>query len=306
MLENRIVLKNCGVVDPGNITSYLEEDGFKAWQKASTEMTPEQVIEEMKASGLRGRGGAGFPCGVKWEMVRNAAGDEKYLICNADEGEVGTFKDRYMLENDPFSLIEGIVIATYAIGARQAYIYLRAEYRFLLDSLTGAIAQAKENGFLEHVNIAVREGVGAYICGEESALMDSIEGKRGEVRYRPPFPPTQGLRQKPTSINNVETLMNVPRIILNGAAWFNEMGTERSKGTKVFSVSGDVEKPGVYEMELGSQLRELVMDLAQARNVKLVQIGGATGRIVPAANLDTLLSFETVLGAGAVTVFDES
>ncbi|MDP7525850.1 MAG: NADH-ubiquinone oxidoreductase-F iron-sulfur binding region domain-containing protein [Dehalococcoidales bacterium] len=306
MLENRIVLKNCGVVDPGNITSYLEEDGFKAWQKASTEMTPEQVIEEMKASGLRGRGGAGFPCGVKWEMVRNAAGDEKYLICNADEGEVGTFKDRYMLENDPFSLIEGIVIATYAIGTRQAYIYLRAEYRFLLDSLTGAIAQAKENGFLEHVNIAVREGVGAYICGEESALMDSIEGKRGEVRYRPPFPPTQGLRQKPTSINNVETLMNVPRIILNGAAWFNEMGTERSKGTKVFSVSGDVEKPGVYEMELGSQLRELVMDLAQARNVKLVQIGGATGRIVPAANLDTLLSFETVLGAGAVTVFDES
>jgi NADH:ubiquinone oxidoreductase subunit F (NADH-binding) len=306
VLENRIVLKNCGVVDPGNITSYLEEDGFKAWQKASTEMTPEQVIEEMKASGLRGRGGAGFPCGVKWEMVRNAAGDEKYLICNADEGEVGTFKDRYMLENDPFSLIEGIVIATYAIGTRQAYIYLRAEYRFLLDSLTGAIAQAKENGFLEHVNIAVREGVGAYICGEESALMDSIEGKRGEVRYRPPFPPTQGLRQKPTSINNVETLMNVPRIILNGAAWFNEMGTERSKGTKVFSVSGDVEKPGVYEMELGSQLRELVMDLAQARNVKLVQIGGATGRIVPAANLDTLLSFETVLGAGAVTVFDES
>jgi len=148
VLENRIVLKNCGVVDPGNITSYLEEDGFKAWQKASTEMTPEQVIEEMKASGLRGRGGAGFPCGVKWEMVRNAAGDEKYLICNADEGEVGTFKDRYMLENDPFSLIEGIVIATYAIGTRQAYIYLRAEYRFLLDSLTGAIAQAKENGFL--------------------------------------------------------------------------------------------------------------------------------------------------------------
>jgi len=304
--EKRIVLKNCGVIDPGDIATYLARDGFKALQKARGEMTPEQVIEEVKASGLRGRGGAGFPCGLKWELAKKAGGEAKYVICNADEGEVGTFKDRYILENDPFTLIEGIAIAAYAIGAEQGYIYLRGEYHHLLDLLMNAIAQAREKGFLQHVAIDIREGAGAYVCGEESALMDSIEGKRGEVRYRPPFPPTKGLWQEPTIINNVETLMNTPQIILNGARWFNQIGTERSKGTKLFSVSGDVGKPGVYELVLGSQLRELVMDLALAKRVKMLQIGGATGRIIPYDMIDTPLSFETILGAGAITVFDES
>jgi len=304
--EKRIVLKNCEVIDPGSIATYLDRDGFRAWEKVRNEMTPEQVAEEVKASGLRGRGGAGFPCGLKWELAREAPGDEKYVICNADEGEVGTFKDRYILENDPFTLIEGIAIAAYAIGAKQGYIYLRAEYHHLLDSLVKAIGQAREKGFLEHLDIDIRQGAGAYVCGEESALMDSIEGKRGEVRYRPPFPPEKGLWAKPTIINNVETLMNIPQIILNGAGWFSQIGTERSKGTKVFSVSGDVAQPGVYELVLGSPLRELVMDLALAKKVKMVQIGGATGRIIPYDMIDTPLSFEAILGAGAVIVFDES
>jgi len=305
MPEKRVVLKNCGVINPEDIASYLAVDGFKALKKA-LKLTSQQVIDEVKASGLRGRGGAGFPCGLKWELASKAQGDEKYVICNADEGEVGTFKDRYILENDPFSLIEGIAIAGYAIGARKAFIYLRAEYHFLLDLLKKAIAQSREKGFLEHLDIEIREGAGAYVCGEESALMDSIEGKRGEVRYRPPFPPTSGLWGKPTIINNVETLANIPRIILNGAHWFGQMGTEQSKGTKVFSVSGDVGKPGVYELVLGSPLKELVEDLAKAEKVKAVQVGGATGRIIPYAMIDTPLSFESVLGAGAITVFDES
>ena len=306
MPEKRIVLKNCEVIDPGSIATYLDRDGFRAWEKVRNEMTPEQVAEEVKASGLRGRGGAGFPCGLKWELARETPGDEKCVICNADEGEVGTFKDRYILENDPFTLIEGIAIAAYAIGAKQGYIYLRAEYHHLLDSLVKAIAQAREKGFLEHLDIDIRQGAGAYVCGEESALMDSIEGKRGEVRYRPPFPPEKGLWAKPTIINNVETLMNIPQIILNGAGWFSQIGTERSKGTKVFSVSGDVAQPGVYELVLGSPLRELVMDLALAKKVKMVQIGGATGRIIPYDMIDTPLSFEAILGAGAVIVFDKS
>jgi NADH:ubiquinone oxidoreductase subunit F (NADH-binding) len=303
--EKRVVLKNCGVIDPRDIATYLDKDGFKALKKA-LKLNGEQIIEEIKASGLRGRGGAGFPCGLKWEMAQKAPGNEKYVIGNADEGEVGTFKDRYILENDPFSLIEGIAIAGHAIGAKQAYIYLRAEYHFLLDSLEKAIAQSKKKGFLSHLDIEIRRGAGAYVCGEESALMDSIEGKRGEVRYRPPFPPTKGLWGKPTIINNVETLMNIPRIMLNGAEWFSQMGTERSKGTKVFSVSGDVGKPGVYELVMGSRLKELVEGLALAEKVKAVQVGGATGRIVPYEMLDTPLSFETILGAGAITVFDET
>ena len=306
MPEKWIVLRNCGVIDPKRITTYLDRDGFKALKKALAEMPPEQIIEEIKVSGLRGRGGAGFPCGLKWELARKAQGDEKYVICNADEGEVGTFKDRYILERDPFTLIEAMAIAGYAIGAKRGYIYLRAEYHHLLDLLGKAISQAREKGFLDHFEIAIHEGAGSYICGEESALMESIEGKRGEVRYRPPFPPSRGLWGKPTIINNVETLMNIPQVILNGAHWFNQIGTERSKGTKVFSVSGDVKKPGVYELLLGSQIRELVMDLALAEKVKIIQVGGATGRIIPYDMIDTPLSFETILGAGAITVFDES
>ena len=306
MPEKRIVLKNCGIIDPKRIATYLDRDGFKALQKAREEMTPEAVIEEIKESGLRGRGGAGFPCGLKWELAGNTHGDEKYIICNADEGEVGTFKDRYILERDPFTLIEAMAIAGYTVGSNRGYIYLRAEYHHLFDPLTNAISQVKEKRFLEHFDIDIRLGAGAYICGEESALMDSIEGKRGEVRYRPPFPPQSGLWEKPTIINNVETLMNIPQIILNGAQWFNQLGTEQSKGTKVFSVSGDVKKPGVYELVLGSHLRELVEELALAEKVKMVQVGGATGRVIPYGMIDTPLAFETILGAGAITVFDET
>ena len=305
MPQLRIVLRNCGVIEPTRIDTYTKRDGFQALNKARG-MKPEQVIEEIKASSLRGRGGAGFPCGLKWELARNSPGDEKYLICNADEGEVGTFKDRYILESDPFSLVEGMSIAGYALGARHGYIYLRAEYHHLLGSLLAAIDQTQSAGHLNGFDIHVQEGAGAYICGEESALMESIEGRRGEVRYRPPFPPTKGLWGKPTVINNVETLMNIPPIMLNGAGWFKKIGTERSKGTKVFSVSGDVDKPGVYELELGSTLRELVEDLAEARNIKAIQVGGATGRIIPFSMINTPLSFETILGAGAITVFDES
>ena len=306
MPQARVVLKNCGIIAPRLISTYREKDGFKALEKARREMTPEEVLGEMKASGLRGRGGAGFPCGLKWEGAMNSPGDEKYVICNADEGEVGTFKDRYILENDPFTLVEGLAIAGYVVGARQGYIYLRAEYYYLLDLLKGAVNQARESGFLDGFDIDIREGAGAYVCGEESALMESIEGKRGESRYRPPFPTVAGLWQKPTTINNVETLMNIPQIVLNGSSWYAQMGTERSKGTKVFSVSGDVAKPGVYELVLGSPLRELVEELASARDIKLMQIGGATGRIIPYDMIDTPLAFEDVLGAGAVTVFDKS
>jgi NADH:ubiquinone oxidoreductase subunit F (NADH-binding) len=303
--ETRIVLRNCGLIDPRRINTSLKRDGFKALGKAR-QMTPEEVIEQVKVSGLRGRGGAGFPCGIKWEGARGSPGEEKYVICNADEGEVGTFKDRYILQNDPFTLIEGLLIAGYAVGARQGYIYLRAEYHYLLGLLEDALNQARQLQLLAGFDVAIREGAGAYVCGEESALMESIEGRRGEPRYRPPFPTVAGLWQKPTIINNVETLMNIPQIILNGGRWFSNIGTERSKGTKVFSVSGDVARPGVYELVLGAPLQELVEELALASNVKMIQIGGATGRILPYELIDTPLAFENVLGAGAVTVFDES
>lgn len=303
MPEKRMVLKNCGTIDPGDISAYMKKDGFKSLAKAR-EMMPEAVIEEVKRSGLRGRGGAGFPCGVKWELARKSEEQERFLICNADEGEMGTFKDRYMIENDPFMLMEGIAIAAYGIGASKVYIYLRGEYRYLLGSLTNALAQVKEKGLFRGLEIELCEGAGAYVCGEESALMNSIEGKRGEVRFRPPYPPTQGLWDRPTIINNVETLCNLPGIMLNGAEWFSSMGTETSKGTKVFSVSGDVQRPGIYELEMGSSLKELVMDLAGAKDVKMVQVGGATGRILPQSMMDTKLCFEEVMGSGGVIVFD--
>ena len=306
MPEKRIVLNHCGVIDPEDIATYLVRGGFEALKKASGEMTQEQVIAEIKASGLRGRGGAGFPCGLKWELAGKAQANDKYVICNADEGEVGTFKDRYILERDPFTLIEAMAIAGFAIGAKEGYIYLRAEYHHLLGLLLNAIGQVRDSGFLTYFDIDIREGAGAYICGEESALMDSIEGKRGEARFKPPFPPSQGLWGRPTIINNVETLMNIPQIILRGAHWFNQIGTERSKGTKVFSVSGDVKNPGVYELTMGTRLKELVEDVALAKRIKMVQVGGATGRIMPYSVIDTPLSFETVLGAGAITVLDES
>ncbi len=310
MLEKRVVLKNCGIIDPKDIDSYIANDGFGALKKALNEMTAAEVIEEIKSSGMRGRGGAGFPTGLKWDLASKAQGDEKYVICNADEGEVGTFKDRYALEGDPFTIVEALAIASYAIGAKKAYIYLRAEYNYLLDTLEGAIRQARERGFLETgdfaVDIEVYEGAGAYICGEETALIESIEGKRGDSRPRPPFPPSEGLWGKPTIVNNLETLMNIPRIIFNGAEWFSQIGTEQSKGTKVFSVCGDVEKPGVYELIMGSSLRGLVEELALAKNTMMVQVGGASGRVVPYEKIDTPLAFEGVLGAGGIIVFDES
>jgi len=305
MPEKKIVLQNCQEVDPTDLTSFLNKNGFKALEKAQNEMSPEEVIEEVKASGLRGRGGAGFPCGLKWELARKSQGDEKFVICNADEGEPGTFKDRYILEHDPFSLIEGLAIASYAIGAEKAFIYLRGEYHFLFNLLESVIKQAKDKGFLDNLEIQICEGAGSYVCGEESALMNSIEGRRGEARYRPPFPPSKGLWGKPTIINNVETLMNIPRIILEGAKWFNAIGTQKSKGTKVFSVSGDVERPGVYELVMGSPLKELI-DIVGAREVKMVQVGGASGHIIPKNMMDILLCYEGVLGSGAVTVFDET
>ena len=305
MPEKKILSKNCGKIDPGDVSSYEAEGGFKALEKARG-MSPEEVISEVKASGLRGRGGAGFPCGAKWELAKKSQGEEKFLICNADEGEVGTFKDRYILQHDPFSLIEGMAIAGYAIGTRKAYIYLREEYHYLLDELKKAILQVKEKDLLGELDIQIQEGAGSYICGEESALMNSIEGKRGEARYRPPFPPTSGLFDRPTIINNVETLINVPHIMLNGYRWYNDLGTEQSKGTKLFCVSGDVERPGVYEMELGCDLKELVVDLAGAKEIKMVQVGGSTGKVIPYRRINTPLSYETVLGSGAVTVFNES
>ena len=306
MPEKKILLQHCGAVDPGNIQTYIDRGGFSAWEKARSRMTPETVVAEIKDSGLKGRGGAGFPCGIKWELARKESAGEKYLICNADEGEVGAFKDRYLLSHDPFTLIEGMAIAAYAIGARQAYIYLRAEYHHLLDNLKNALDQAGEKDFLADLTIEIHEGAGAYICGEESALMDSLEGKRGEARFRPPFPPSSGLWGKPTIINNVETLATIPHIIANGASWFAGIGTDRSKGTKLFSISGDVANPGVYELVLGSSLEELVVDLAGAENVKWVQVGGATGGIVPFSVITTPLAYETVLGSGAVMVFDET
>lgn len=306
MPEKRIVLKNCGIVDPRDISSYLKEGGFTAFMKARDTMKPDQIINEIKKSGLTGRGGAGFSCGLKWELAKNTKSKRKYLICNADEGEVGTFKDRYILTHDPFGLIEGMCIAGLAIGAAKGYIYLRAEYHYLLDLLSNAIEQSRRKGFLKHMDIKLFEGAGAYICGEESALMNSIEGRRGESRFKPPYPPNRGLWEQPTIINNVETLMNVPYIIQNGAGAFSSVGTPGSKGTKVFSISGDVERPGVYELPMGATLKELVVDLAGAQDIKAVQIGGATGNILPHDMIDTPLSNKTVLGSGAVVVLNST
>ena len=299
----RIVLRNADVIDPLDISRHIERGGFQALLKART-MEPDKVIAEVKASNLKGRGGAGFPCGAKWELAKSAPGDEKYVICNADEGEVGTFKDRYIIEHDPFSLLEGIAIAAYAVGAKKAYLYLRGEYHYLLDGLRKALDLATGKGFID-LPIEIREGAGAYVCGEESALMNSLEGKRGEVRFRPPFPPTSGLFNKPTIINNVETLMNIPAIIEKGASWFSSIGTPGSAGTKVFSVSGDVARPGVYELPMGSRLSDL-LTLTGASDVKMVQIGGATGGVVPASMIETPLSYETVLGSGAIMVLNST
>ncbi len=303
MPEKRVVTQKCGVIDPGDIETSLANNGFAALAKARETMTPRTVIEEIIASGLRGRGGAGFPCGRKLSLAA-APGREKYLVCNADEGEMGTFKDRHLIENDPFGLVEGLAIAAYAIGTDRAFIYLRQEYHHLSGVIAKAIDQARAKGLLTDLTIKVQEGAGAYVCGEETALMNSIEGHRGESRFRPPFPPRQGLWDRPTIINNVETLMNLPAIIDRGAAWYAGLGTEQSKGTKVCCVSGDVARPGVYELVMGSPLAELVVDLAGAADVGLVLVGGAAGRIIPGDSLSTPLAYESALGSGAVMVFN--
>ncbi len=317
--EMRVVLKNVGVIDPTCFEEYVAADGYEALAKALTQMTPEQVIAEVKESGLRGRGGAAFPTGLKWELTRNAEGGPKSIICNADEGEPGNFKDRLILEGDPHQIVEAMIIAGYAVGANKGYVYIRGEYQQSVDNFNKAINDAREMGLLGKdifstgfdFDIEVFKGAGAYICGEETALIESLEGRRGESTVKPPYPPTQGLWGAPTVVNNVETLANIPHIIKNGAAWFSSIGTEKSKGTKIFSPCGDVLRPGVYEVPFGITLREVIYELAggikSGKGLKAVLIGGPSGVCVGKESLDRSFAFEDLPpGAGALIVMDES
>jgi NADH:ubiquinone oxidoreductase subunit F (NADH-binding)/(2Fe-2S) ferredoxin len=317
--EQRVVLRNVGIIDPTSIEEYIAEGGYEALGKALTQMSPEQVVSTVKQSGLRGRGGAAFPTGIKWELTANAPGGNKAIICNADEGEPGNFKDRLILEGDPHSIVEAMAIAGYAVGAGKGYVYIRGEYQQSVEHLERAIAAARELGLLGKdifgsgfdFDIVVFKGAGAYICGEETALIESLEGTRGEPRAKPPFPPTFGLNGAPTVINNVETLANVPQIILNGAEWFGSIGTEKSKGTKIFSPCGDVMYPGVYEVPFGTTMREVIYELAggikSGKKLKAVLIGGPSGVCVSEESLDKAFAFEDLPpGAGALIVADES
>jgi NADH:ubiquinone oxidoreductase subunit F (NADH-binding)/(2Fe-2S) ferredoxin/Pyruvate/2-oxoacid:ferredoxin oxidoreductase delta subunit len=310
--EVRVVLRNCGKIDPENIEDYIAEDGYQALGKVLSEMTPEQTIQCVAASGLRGRGGAGFPAGKKWQITRDVPDFPKYLTCNADEGDPGAFMNRRVLEGDPHSVLEGMIIAAYAIGASRGYIYCRAEYPLAVRTLNIAIQQARAMGFLgENIlgsgfsfDLEVRQGAGAFVCGEETALMASIEGHRGEPRPRPPFPSVKGLWGKPTNNNNVETYANVPQIILNGPEWFAGMGTERSKGTKTFAIAGDVCNTGLIEVPLGITLREVIFDVGGGipnnKKFKAVQIGGPMGGCLPARFLDLPVDYEALTSAGAM------
>ncbi len=317
--EQRIVLKNTGVIDPTSITEYIAVGGYEALGKALTEMRPVDVVETIKASGLKGRGGAAFPAGVKWELTANSCGTDKAIVCNADEGEPGNFKDRLILEGDPHSIIEAMIIAGYAVGAKQGYVYIRGEYQQSVEHLERAIAAAGAYELLgENIlgsgfdfDIKVFKGAGAYVCGEETALIESIEGMRGEPRMKPPYPGTSGYLGRPTVINNVETLANVPQIILNGAAWYASIGTEMSKGTKIFSPCGDVLLPGVYEVPFGTTMREVIYEMAggmkSGLGFKAALIGGPSGIIVGKESLDRSFAFEDLPpGAGALIVMDES
>lgn len=308
--EQRIVLERAGVIDPDSIEEYVIHDGYTALGKALTEMTPQQVINEIKESNLRGRGGAGFPTGSKWGFVASAQGDQKYVICNADESEPGTFKDRLILEGDPHSIIESMTIAAYAVAASEGYIYIRGEYSLAQTRLVNAIQQAKELGFLgENIfgtdfsfDIQIHAGAGAYICGEETALIESIEGKRGEPRPRPPYPTTNGLWNKPTLVNNVETLANIAPIIRNGAAWFNAYGNPSSAGTKVYTILGDVNVTGLIEVPMGITLREVISIYAKGMKngakLKLAQTGGSSGSIIPADLQDVPMDYDSFAKAG--------
>ena len=319
----RIVMRNCGLINPESIDESLACDGYKAIEKAVTTMTSQDVIDVLKDSGLRGRGGAGFSTGQKWQFAYNAPGDAKYIICNADEGDPGAFMNRTVLESDPHSMLEGMMIAGYAIGAQQGYIYCRAEYPLAIKRLDIALSQARERGFLGKklfgtdflFEIEIRQGAGAFVCGEETALMASIEGKRGMPRLRPPYPATSGLFGKPTVINNVNTLTNIAWIILNGADEFAKYGTERSKGTKVFSLAGKVSRGGSAEVPMGTTIGEIVNEIGggslTGKPVKAVQMGGPSGGCVPASKFDTRIDYEelaetgAIVGSGGMVFMDE-
>ncbi len=321
--EVRVVLRNCGKIDPENIEEYIAENGYMALGKVLTEMSPEDVISTMKKSGLRGRGGAGFPTYLKWQFTRDVPSDIRYVICNADEGDPGAFMNRRVLESDPHSVIEGMSIAAYTIGARNGFVYCRAEYPIAVQTLNLAIKQAKAFGLLgENIlgtdfsfDLEVRMGAGAFVCGEETALMNSIEGKRGEPRPRPPFPSVRGLWDKPSNINNVETYANVPQIILNGPEWFASMGTEKSKGTKTFALAGDINNTGLIEVPMGITLREIIFDVGMGiRNnkaFKAVQTGGPMGGCLTESELDLPVDYESLvkagsmMGSGGMIVMDE-
>ena len=319
----RIALRNCGKINPENIDEYIAQDGYEALGRVITTMTPEQVIDIMLKSGLRGRGGAGFPTGRKWDFARKSVSDKKYVCCNADEGDPGAFMDRSVLEGDPHVVLEAMAIAGYAIGSDQGYIYVRAEYPIAVKRLEIAIKQAKEYGLLGKnilgtdfsFDIELRLGAGAFVCGEETALMTSIEGHRGEPRPRPPFPAVKGLFQQPTILNNVETYANVPLIILNGPEWFSSIGSERSKGTKVFAVGGKINNTGLVEIPMGTTLREVVYDIGggipNGKKFKAAQTGGPSGGCIPASLIDTPIEYDTLIeigsmmGSGGLIVMDE-
>jgi NADP-reducing hydrogenase subunit HndC len=319
----RVALRNCGVINPENIDEYIAYDGYKALAKVLTEMTPEQVIAEVKKSGLRGRGGAGFPTGLKWEFTAKAVGDKKFVCCNADEGDPGAFMDRSILEGDPHSLLEAMTIAGYAVGSDQGFIYVRAEYPIAVKRFEIAINQAREYGLLGKnifgtdfsFDIELRLGAGAFVCGEETALIRSIEGNRGEPRPKPPFPAASGLWQKPTLINNVETYANIPVILTKGADWFTTIGTEKSKGTKVFAVGGKINNTGLVEIPIGTTLREIIYDIGggipNGKKFKAAQTGGPSGGCIPASHIDTPIDYETLkelgsmMGSGGLIIMDE-
>ena len=321
--QKRVALRNCGVINPEDIDEYIAYDGYQALAKCLTEYTPEQVIQVIKDSGLRGRGGGGFPTGRKWELAAMNKADQKYVVCNADEGDPGAFMDRSVLEGDPHCIVEAMAICGYAVGATEGYIYVRAEYPIAVNRLEIAIQQAKEYGLLGKnifdsgfdFDLHIHLGAGAFVCGEETALMTSIEGNRGEPRPRPPYPAVKGLFGKPTTENNVETFANVPQIILKGADWFASMGTERSKGTKVFALGGKIKNTGLVEIPMGTTLREIVEEIGggipNGKKFKAAQTGGPSGGCIPASLMDTEIDYDNLtaigcmMGSGGLIVMDE-
>ncbi|MFR2843699.1 MAG: NADH-quinone oxidoreductase subunit NuoF [Acutalibacteraceae bacterium] len=321
--QKRVALRNCGVINPEDIDEYIAYDGYQALAKCLTEYTPEQVIQVIKDSGLRGRGGGGFPTGRKWELAAMNKADQKYVVCNADEGDPGAFMDRSVLEGDPHCIVEAMAICGYAVGATEGYIYVRAEYPIAVNRLEIAIQQAKEYGLLGKnifdsgfdFDLHIRLGAGAFVCGEETALMTSIEGNRGEPRPRPPYPAVKGLFGKPTTENNVETFANVPQIILKGADWFASMGTERSRGTKVFALGGKIKNTGLVEIPMGTTLREIVEEIGggipNGKKFKAAQTGGPSGGCIPASLMDTEIDYDNLtaigcmMGSGGLIVMDE-